>query len=334
MEKIFKILDGKPSVYVPPKYFYLNWSKYQAVWLTEKPAELRFSTSLTCKDYDQNDICVCSDYNEPFYETSESPERLYNNINYLKSHLHICVRRSNSFKALKTAKHYMDCNPETFLRQLAIIALEDALPLEGYSVLVWFIVACEKGYVLSNEQIAWCYGYLYDLCQCGYYEDASVRPVNFKSFKKLRMHKIPETERHLLYSMMLRRSVDKHNKEILAQSIDLWYHRILTKSLFMDKLQRKTIIITPPTEPLELREWYLGAIDHHCCQYLISNLTDKFDLPPQDITDAIQNYSSSLTDKSTLTSVSDEKKTDHETVWTRIRKSFFSSAKYNLNKYH
>lgn len=347
VERLIKIAEGMEPFSRRPKpiCFFLDWETKKAEWRTihTLPAkrDIKFSTVIQWKDC-KNEIRICSNYHQPAsIVLSEHFEDPYTNESYLKSHLQKCVRRSNSYKALKTAKHFIDMNLEGFLRRLAIIAVEDALPLEGYSILVWLIAATSKGYLISDSQICWCYGYLYSLCQCPYYEIPG--KLDKLEFTRLKVHKLSEPGSDLVHSLYLRKAYGgmKNDKLMMTAATKLWFHRYLTESVYCDLLKRDTFYITPPDEPLRLDEWYLAGIDFHCAPYMVPNLAEKYELDDDLIREAIWYFSSSVTDKTDILDSGEIKGTRDMTailakkehlkgVWAKIARSFFSNARYHL----
>lgn len=347
VDRLLKLVsDNKNIRNTRPVCFFLDWDKKCAEWRTIHdlpPKEsLKFSTKIQWTDCNKMDIKICSNYHCPSkIILRDKKDTVYNNESYLKSHLQKCVRRSNTFKALKTAKHFMDLNIENFLRRLSIIAIEDSLPLDGYCVLVWFVAALSKGYYLSDSQICWIYGYLHSLCMCPYYEPPT--QLDKLDFMKLKTQRLLPEDSHLIYSIFLRKSYGgmSGDKHMLNQSTKLWFHRYLSKSSFTKYLNREKIFITPPTDPLDISEWYLSGIDFHCCVYMVPNLAEKFELDEADIKSAIWYFSSSVTDKKDIINTEDggevrdlshieSQRERLLPVWKKISKGYFNSARYYL----
>ena len=267
------------------------------------------------------------------------PHQDYRNVSYLKSHLQKVIRRSNSYKALKTAWNFIDLDLSDFLRRLAIIAIEDCLPLDGFPILIWFLAAVSKGYILNDAQICYILGYVYDLAQCIYYEQyAPHTDDNLPTQRDMRLFSLSPEGKNLVYSILLRQSYGgmKSDTAMCRVSALAWANRHHTKSRFLDLLSRKSKYITPPLYGLGKNEWVLAAIDFHCCPNIIGAMWEKHDqYTIEDIRSAVWHCSSSVTDKKILTedlhqrNMTDSKLCD---IWKTIRKDFLGYAKFMLEK--
>jgi hypothetical protein len=160
VDRLIKNLNGN-TLNLHPTCFYLSWTdsgptpKYKATWCNYRDIDRsknKFATTIKWKDMNM-DLVLATDYvDEPY---SVNMTNIYRSREYLKSHLQKVIRRSNPYKALLTAWHFLDLDLHDFLRRLCIIAVEDALPLDGYANLVWFMAAVYKGYKPGNSQIGW-----------------------------------------------------------------------------------------------------------------------------------------------------------------------------------
>jgi len=158
-----------------PRYFYLKWDNFvdniTAEWRnthhTPPLKQIDFSSTVKWNDLNKLKVDICANHetHDELYTYTNNP---YTNKSYLKSHLQKCIRRSDVWKTIKTAYHLMDLDATAFLRRLSIIAIEDALPLKGYTTLVWLTSAVSKGYQLSEAQRCWCYSYVVELAKCKY----------------------------------------------------------------------------------------------------------------------------------------------------------------------
>ena len=68
----------------------------------------------------------------------------------LKSNLQKCIRRSKVKKAVRTTRLLLEIDPNSLLRRLAIIYIEDVILDNYFTYIVWFMVAVSKEYILSN----------------------------------------------------------------------------------------------------------------------------------------------------------------------------------------
>jgi hypothetical protein len=339
VERLLKTIDGK-KLQLHPNCLYLSWTnegptpQYQATWCSYRTIDLsknKFSAYVKWKDYN-NDIMIATDYvGDPY---SVKMTNNYRNKEYLKSHLQKVIRRSNTPRALKTAWHFLDLDLQDFLRRIAIIAIEDCLPLDGYANIIWFMAAVSKGYVLSNEQICWILGYVYDLSQCTNYEQ--IVHDNKLTVKTIKSRSLSQEGKNLVYSILFRKSYGgmKGDKEMCLAAAQLWSSRFGTQSLFLALLNRPLKFITPPLVIMQKSEWIIGAIDFHCCQGIVSTMWEKHDeFSEDDIRSAIWHCSSSVTNKINI-GPDREQRTPQKyiEIWKVIKKDFLSYAKFVLDK--
>lgn len=311
-----KTLDGEPVLF-HPSCFYLDG--YQARWITPKELPAGAAVWNACVNWKsmRMDVTVCT--NVPCNPGKITLENPCSNKDYLKSHLQKAIRRSNVYRALKTAIHHMDVSMQDFLRRLAIIAIEDALPLDGYSTLVWFMVANSKGYELSFGQICWCLGYAMDLARCPSRDIYPPTPTGRPRTKSL-----PPAGKDLVYSILFRQAYGgmDGDQDMLNRAAGLWTARYHTGSLYVSNLSRKQIFVTPPTSPLHAEEWYLAAIDFHCCPNIIFAILENHEIySEEDIRTTIWYCSSSITDKKYLSGEPDKSvEQKYRDIWQVIER--------------
>jgi hypothetical protein len=280
------------------------------------------------------DVCIASNVasaTEPFAITLENP---CSNKEYLKSHLQKCIRRSNVYKTVKTAYHHIDANLQDFLRRLAIIAVEDALPLEGFSTLVWFMAANSKGYQLSDEQLHWCLGYAADLARCKFRERVPAEAAE-PCIKSMRLKRLPQAGQDLAYSILFRHAYGgmEGDGRMLLGLAGLWASRYHTGSRYVANLQRRTNFITPPSEALQKEEWYLAAIDFHCCPHILPAMNERHEeYSEAQIRMAIWHCSSSITDKTDMSGGTAQVEPGSEEVWNAIKKDVVFYARRMLER--
>lgn len=316
----------------PPSYFYLNWSTKTAEWRTinNTPPKCKFSEEVKWKDLKDIKINICTNH-IPEYSQSQGytfTDNPYSNVSYLKSHLQKCVRRSDVYRAIKTANHLMDLDINSFLRRLCIIAIEDSLPLQGFSVIVWFTAAVSKGYKMSDTQRAWCLGYVKAITECSHYDP----PSHDETFNitKNKLYRLSTGHSDLIYSLQFRKSYGgmHGDKTMLNNASKKWVNRTDTLDILKSKIQ----FVTPPEDVLHLNEWNVAAIDFHCCHKIIHSLEDKYEeYGEDDFKKAIWYFSSSVTNKIPITKQeSDTDTVKYEKIWHDIRKNFNSLAKFYL----
>lgn len=332
-----------------PMCFYLKWTdqgqpnmpKYVAQWTNIDELDrhkITWKTTVNWKEIGDimlaTDLAPGSDERDPAY-LNKGSEATYSNKSYLKSHLQKAVRRSCIGKALKTAVHFLDIDPVDFLRRLCIIAIEDALPLDGYSTLVWMMAASSKEYSLTNSHVGWLLGYVHDLAKCGYYEQFGKETIT--PLKSLKLFKQEQAGRNLCYSIMLRHNYGgmRGDKEMCHAATVMWQNRFSTKSRFLTLLERSPIFITFPTAPLHKGEWILAAIDFHCYPGICDKLWEKHDIyTTEQIKQAIWHCSSCVTNKRNIAADEGQRQWDnssHRKVWLDIRKDFNSIARFMIS---
>ena len=344
MHKFFRTRDGKEMKARPlPSYFYLNWPERKAEWRSSDRAppkkNIVFKESIKWRDLNNQSVTICTNFKsddalpEPFTYT-DNP---YNNVSFLKSHLQKAVRRSDVWRTLKTCYHFMDLDLQGFLRRLCVIAVEDSLPIEGYSVLMWFTAATSKGYTMTEAQKCWCVGYAMKLAECQYYETHQTEEHTEFPLVKRKLYLLPDEQQDLIYSLQFRKAYGgmRGDKKMFDNISERWYKR---REKFREYLACKIPFVTPPEDKMELSEWILPAIDFHCCPQIISNLLDKFEKFDEiTLRKAIWHYSSSITNKTLLPDselTKPEKPPELKHVWTKISKQFSGLARFYLKIQH
>ena len=275
MEKFLKILDTGQNLNTHPTCFYLCWKKNTAEWCNaDDHKDAVFRTYVKWPTF-KRDILIASD--EPSSGTVGGIDsQILKNMSYLKSHLQKSIRLSNAYRAILTACELIENDMSTFLRRILIIAIEDALPLEGYEVLTWFMSAHSKGYILNTEQIRWCLKYVYDLAKCPHYDQVNPSAVDITN---LRLQILPLEGKTLIYSILFRETYGglKHDMQLCQNIAVLWAARFHTKSLHLSLLKRVSGYIIYTSRGLAPRDWYLSAIDFHTCPNLIAFIREKYD---------------------------------------------------------
>jgi len=340
MDRILKAVDGY-HMKTHPTVFYLFWRSSGeggpcAQWIYQKdmPAQPAFSAAVKWKDM-RYDVHMATDYHCLPEEVQRSGlENPYKNTSFLKSHLQKSIRRSNPSRALKTALHFAELDIADFLRRLVIIALEDALPLNGFSVLMWLTAAVSKGYRISQGQFCWILGYIYDLCNCRYYmqypRDSAGGGRN--------LHALPPAGRDLVYSILFRQAYGgmKGDSNMCSVAATRWANLYHSRSAHLQHLDRSCKFITYPINPLSRAEWFLAALDFHPCPAIVSAMWEKHDqYSEEQIRSAIWHCSSSVTDKVLLGENNNQRTPDDpelSTVWKTIRKDFMGYAKFMLER--
>jgi hypothetical protein len=339
-----------------PMCFYLKWTesgpvdipKYIAQWTNLDQLDrtcVKWKANVKWKEIGEitlaTDYIPGSDPLDPSYLVGKGADETpsYSNVSYIKSHLQKCIRRSCVGKALKTAIQFLHLEPIDFLRRLCIIAIEDALPLDGFSTLVWLMAASSKEYCLTSSHVGWLLGYVHDLAKCPYYEQIDHTMAD-TTIRSLRLFRHGPNGRNLCYSIMLRHSYGgmKGDKAMCHSNTVLWHMRFNTKSRFLDLLNRQQTFITFPTTALTKGEWLPAAIDFHCYTNICNHLWEKHDTYTVDqIRDAIWHCSSCLTNKKNIAQDLGQRQwdnKDYQKVWHDIKRDFNGIARYIINAQH
>ena len=324
----------RPATNAPPvNCFYLCWADKTAVWMVQsqvpQSGKPGFHAVVNWPEH-RTKITLMADDPGGTPGTSASPPLIP--VSYLKSHLQKSIRRSNPYKTIKTASELLKGDLGEFLRRTLIIALEDTLPLDGYAVLTWFMAAHSKGYALTPDQIAWCLGYVYDLAKCPVYEKIP------KKLPDLRLTDVPVGPAcDLVTSILFREAYGgtPGDKNLCRQAASMWAQRFQTNSFHLTRLTRSPVkSITPATDGLHFNDWYLAAIDFHCCPALIPHVREKFDMfTEEQIKGAIWHCNSALTDKENIGLPTDGPAIQTATpIWLAIKKVVKAYASYTIYK--
>lgn len=340
MNKFFNTADAEGfKRSPPPSYFYLDWTQRKAEWRTISNApnqkNIKFSSVVRWKELKNLNVNICTNYAESKSDSNFGGiDNPYTNVSYLKSHLQKSVRRSDVWRTIKTSYHMMLLDLQSFLRRLCIIALEDALPLEGFNVLVWFTSAVSKGYNMSDSQKCWCLGYAMKLAECPHYEIHEHSDKEF-DLTKNKLYRLDQKQSDLLYSIQFRKAYGgmRGDKWMLSSLAEKWHNRFVEDpEKWWLTLKAHIPFVLPPEEPLEIGEWILAAIDFHCCPGILNNLSMTYDgYTEEEMKSAIWHYSSSITNK---IAIDGREPTlidpTLEPIWSTISKKFNGMARFLL----
>ena len=151
-------------------YFHLDWSgrRPNAINLLKtRPSDINYEVVFNiCK----KKYILSGNIADDFIDYSPEVAFAYTKVPYLLSHLQKSIRRMDSVKAVKTAKHLIDLDSISFIRRLPIIMLEDVAFHESFLVIIWLMIAISKGYKLKVEIIKWLLGVVYYLSNEEYKE--------------------------------------------------------------------------------------------------------------------------------------------------------------------
>uniref|UniRef100_A0A6C0F723 Uncharacterized protein n=1 Tax=viral metagenome TaxID=1070528 RepID=A0A6C0F723_9ZZZZ len=290
-------------------FFYLEWIDKRPTichLLNEKPKSYNFSSQFKVKGFDE--INICGNISNKFIEYYPDPKKLYKKDQYLQSHLQKCVRKKDSYRSIKTAKHLLDLDLIKFLRRLPIIMLEDVCIHESIIVIIWLMVAVNKGFRIRCEMIKWLLGvvnYLSNEDYKQYYSklESNIIPPESHDFKDI------------LYSLKIRKSYGGMKGDM--NMIEYYIHNIINGDIIpkKDKIQ----LIKINMLPLEHKEWIYQANDFHCNKFIIPKIRgyikNKKKYTEDYIKELIWLFSSSINNRVVV--VIDKKK---EKDWLEIKK--------------
>lgn len=96
-----------------------------------------------------------------------------NLIPLLKSNLQKAVRRCRPDIAVPTARYLIEHDRVSFLRRLPIIVIEDVCLVDSFPLLIWFMIAAEKDYILTPCDINILLSIVRHLCEIrDFYDDS------------------------------------------------------------------------------------------------------------------------------------------------------------------
>ena len=188
-------------------------------------------------------------------------------------------------KSVKTAKHFIDLDIIAFLRRLPIIMLEDATIHTSISIIIWLMIAVNKGFHIKLEMIKWLLGVVYYLSN-----DKNYTNYSSKDILEYNIEYCLE-KKNILYPLRFRKKYGgmKGDMNMIEHYIGLIINnQILIKE---DKIP----IIKLKMEPLKYNEWIYQANDFHCNRSIISQVKSYFPkLKDERIKELIWIFSSSI----------------------------------------
>tara|TARA_Y100000389_G_scaffold205095_2_gene263081 strand:+ start:7325 stop:8320 length:996 start_codon:yes stop_codon:yes gene_type:complete len=306
---------------------YLDWSEFipkNVIWYEHIPSNINFKTTIHWKQ-PNIDIIVCGNIKEG--KLFDKTEEMYSNFSFLKSHLQKCIRLGDINKSLKTALHMIKMNPNGFIRRLIIIMVEDVLLHESFGILMWLIAS---NITLMNRHVKWLLGVVYILCTIDTKDDYQISPhkiIPLNTLLHSRYHQLKEEQYSILYSIKLRESYGGLSCDIklLNKVATCWYQRFLESDRKLNQLPIKPICENLPK--LDIKDWYLTAIDYHCAKYIINMILQEYpELSEKKIKNLLWNYNSNINYRVTNPSNNQD--------WENIKKYVSKKQFYILHKYY
>ena len=244
-------------------FFYLEWIDKRPTickLTNEKPKVFNFSNNFKVKGL-SDEITICGNISKEFIEYYPSPKKIYKKDQYLQSHLQKCIRRKDSYKSIKTAKHLLDLDLTKFLRRLPIIMLEDVCIHESIIVIVWLMVAINKDFRIRCQMIKWLLGVVNYLSNEDYKQDYLKYDTNIDL-------PLNHDFKDVLYSLKIRKAYGGMKGDMYM--IEYYINQIISGNIKPknDKIQ----LIKLEMQALEYKEWIYQANDFHCNKSIIPNI--------------------------------------------------------------
>lgn len=243
-------------------YFYLEWNDKRpscVKLLMERPNKINFENKFKIKSVE---YIICG-YINPDFKDYEINKIKYSKTNYLLSHLQKAVRKMDDIKSIKTAKHLIDLDYNSFIRRLPIIMLEDVNIHSSISVLIWLMIANTKGFQKKDQIIKWLLGIVYHLAK-------SPEKTNYSN-KEIKEIKIDE-EDIILQCLRFRKAYGGMKGDL--NMIEYYIH--LLKDNKINVNNDKIKIIKLEVGDLRKKDWIIEANDFHCNRYIISYVHKKY----------------------------------------------------------
>lgn len=243
-------------------YFYLKWEDKRPTAISileEKPDKINFEGNFKIRKCEHT---LCGYINPEFkdYKVFKLP---YQKTNYLLSHLQKAVRLMDDIKSIKTAKHLIDLDYNSFIRRIPIIMLEDVNIHNCFPVLVWLMIANTKGFHVKQEIVKWLLGVVCHLSKCG-------KKTNYSS-KDIEEIEIDKGDL-MLQSLRFRKAYGGMKGDM--NMIEYYIHLLNNKEVTINN--DKIPIIRLDIEPLYKKEWIIEANDFHCNRYILEHVSRHY----------------------------------------------------------
>ena len=245
-------------------YFHLDWSgrRPNAINLLKtRPSDINYEVVFNiCK----KKYILSGNIADDFIDYSPEVAFAYTKVPYLLSHLQKSIRRMDSVKAVKTAKHLIDLDSISFIRRLPIIMLEDVAFHESFLVIIWLMIAISKGYKLKVEIIKWLLGVVYYLSNEEYKEKYLKEDIIYEWDEDATSDNV----NIILNTLRFRKEYGGMKGDM--SMIEYYIGLVLRNEIFIRKT--KIPIIKLDMESLRKKEWIYEANDFHCNRYIIDNI--------------------------------------------------------------
>jgi len=226
-------------------YFYLDNNKGITSWLTTEPLESVVLGEIKWKSCGNISICC----NKKFYEENNASESINPSIYFkphhlsiLKSNLQKCARRKEFNIGMSTAismsKIYDSSGVQIglfeLLRRITIIVIEDTLLFNEYSILVWFLCAMTKKFIVKNISILWIFDIISHIMNSDWQDKSYNKIENFDTkmyVNKILKSNISTVNKNLLLSILIRNSFGGMEGDVmmLNSSVVVWLDRFINR---------------------------------------------------------------------------------------------------------
>ena len=283
-------------------YFYLEWNDRRPdkiLFLKEKPNDINFENKFKIQSIEH---IICGKINPKMEQYNPPLELYYKKVPYLLSHLQKSIRRMNDIISVKTAKHLIDLDYNSFLRRLPIIMLEDVTIHSSFPIIIWLMIATTKGFPMKYEIIKWLLGIIYHLSTC--------RDVTFYMNKEIKEIPLNEEDEIMLHALRFRKVYGGMKGDM--NMIEFYTQLLYSKNIKIN--EDKIPIIKIPLKRLRKKEWIIEANDFHCNHYIIDYLEKRHPKLKKDyIKLLIWNFSSSQNNR-----ILKENDSKQENDWDKI----------------
>lgn len=194
-------------------------------------------------------------------------------LSVLKSNLQKAVRMCNTEEAVRTAIEMLAIDRMELFRRLPIISIEDASLIENTMVIVWLMMASERGPMLKKVA-EFVYRYVVSLCHCRTYY-----PNRFMNIDISHPLLVSGEYGSDIASLRIRESYGGMKGDILMLNNAVAYYHNNPEKVY--PLSKKEVVLpeTIDFDHIVLPE----SIDFHPCPWILRKLAEKTELKESSI---------------------------------------------------
>lgn len=200
-------------------------------------------------------------------------------IPILKSNLQKCIRRSKEIRAVSTAYIMLSIDPNSLLRRLPIIFIEDVQINSSFTEIIWYMIASSKNYVLSDNDVKRILSIISILARLNFREfiqkNHDLEIDNIQNY----IDKIPDNYYHnnfdIIWGLLIRYLYGgmKCDKLLILNVLDIYIKHEKNFNL----IDIQNICLTSKIYNFQKKYIILPSIDFHCTNILYL-LLKKFGL--------------------------------------------------------